>query len=91
MNGSATIIIDFTKHRDARATAFKKPLYLTAGEQRELLGYILEKSGVNNGYYFVSLAEYAHVEERFQRVYHAIYVAKTLESGDDDQFMGHPL
>lgn len=50
--------------------------YLRAQSQAgasEPVGYLLEKAGINNGYYFVSPAEYQHVEERFQNLYRPVY------------------
>ena len=42
---------------------------------RAPFGYLIEKAGINNGYYFVSLSEYEHVEERFRHIYKPIYDA----------------
>lgn len=37
------------------------------------IGYLIEKSGINNGYYFVGRKEYAFVEERFRHIYRPVY------------------
>ena len=44
------------------------------GEQ-EPIGYLLEKAGVDNGYYFVEPKSYAHVEERFRNLYKPVYAS----------------
>ncbi len=38
-------------------------------------GYLMGKAGVNNGYYFITPAEFAHVEGRFRNIYKPIYSA----------------
>jgi hypothetical protein len=43
--------------------------------QPQPFGYLIEKAGVNNGYYWISPAEFEHVEERFRYLYKRIYEA----------------
>jgi len=39
----------------------------------EPFGYLIEKSGINNGYYFHTAAEFDHVEERFRYLYRPVW------------------
>lgn len=39
----------------------------------EPFGYVIEKSGVGNGYYYITPAEFQHVEERFHYLYKPLY------------------
>lgn len=40
----------------------------------EPFGYVLAKSGIDNGHYFIDPKSYALVEERFRYIYRAVYV-----------------
>jgi len=53
-----------------------------ADAMRAPFGYLIEKAGINNGYYFVSLSEYEHVEERFRHIYKPIYDAPPSAAED---------
>lgn len=55
-----------------------KTLLAKAGEPKPF-GYLIEKSGINNGYYFVSPAEFEHVEERFRHIYLPVYAGVAPE------------
>lgn len=46
----------------------------------EPFGYLLEKAGINNGYYFISPAEYQNMEERFREFLIPVFT-KTDEIG----------
>lgn len=46
-----------------------------APAQPQPFGYLIKKAGVNTGYYWISPAEFEHVEERFRYLYKPIYEA----------------
>lgn len=46
-----------------------------AAPAQEPFGYVHAKSGVNNGYYFLTPAEFAHVEDRFRHIYQPLYTS----------------
>jgi Lar family restriction alleviation protein len=67
--------------------------------QPQPFGYLIKKTGVNNGYYWISPAEFEHVEERFRYLYKPIYEAPValqdsthpvIEIVDDDKFNSDP-
>jgi hypothetical protein len=57
---------------------FNIPVFLRstseAATPAEPFGYVLEKSGINNGYYFLTAKEAEHIEDRFKRLYTPVYV-----------------
>lgn len=52
---------------------------LDAAGSPKPFGYLVEKSGINNGYYFVSPKEFEHVEPRFRHIYLPVYAGVAPE------------
>jgi hypothetical protein len=49
-----------------------------AASQPKPFGYVIEKSGINNGYYWISPAEYKHVEDRFRHIYTPVFAKPVI-------------
>lgn len=51
----------------------------SAALEIEPIGYLIEKSGIDNGYYFLKPSEYQHVEKRFRHIYIPVYAGAAPE------------
>jgi hypothetical protein len=69
---STKFVVGFSITEQTRETIVSA-LRLAAQADAQPFGYLIEKSGINNGYYFHTPAEFEHVEERFRHHYTPVY------------------